>query len=36
LHDGLADSLRRRGAEADLGPIIAHRTVDQWLAANVE
>jgi MFS superfamily sulfate permease-like transporter len=36
LHDALADSLRRRGAEADLGPIIAHWTVDQWLAANVE
>ena len=32
LRDDVADSLRRRGAEADLGPIIAHRTVDQWVA----
>jgi SulP family sulfate permease len=34
LRDDVADSLRRRGAEADLGPIVAHRTVDQWVAAS--
>jgi aryl carrier-like protein len=31
----VADSLRRRGADADLGPIVAHRTVDQWVAASI-
>jgi len=35
LRDDVADSLRRRGAEADLGPIVAHRTVDQWVAARI-
>ena len=35
LHDDVADSLRRRGADADLGPIVAHRTVDQWVAASI-
>ena len=34
LRDDVADFLRRRGAEADLGPIVAHRTVDQWVAAS--
>jgi MFS superfamily sulfate permease-like transporter len=35
LRDDVADSLRRRGADADLGPIVAHRTVDQWVAARI-
>jgi MFS superfamily sulfate permease-like transporter len=35
LRDDVADSLRRRGAEADIGPIVAHRTVDQWVAARI-
>jgi SulP family sulfate permease len=35
LRDDVADSLRRRGAETDLGPIVAHRTVDQWVAARI-
>jgi MFS superfamily sulfate permease-like transporter len=35
LRDDVADSLRSRGAEADLGPIVAHRTVDQWVAPSV-
>jgi SulP family sulfate permease len=34
LHDGVADTLRRRGAEADFGSIVAHRTVDQCVAAS--
>jgi anti-anti-sigma factor len=34
LRDDVADFLRNRGAEADLGPIVAHRTVDQWAAAG--
>jgi MFS superfamily sulfate permease-like transporter len=34
LRDDVADSLRRRGAEVDLGPIVAHRTVDQWVTAR--
>jgi hypothetical protein len=29
----VADFLRIGGAEADLVPIVAHRTVDQWMAA---
>jgi SulP family sulfate permease len=33
LRDDVADFLRSRAAEADLGPIVAHRTVDQWMAA---
>ena len=36
LRDDVADFLRSRGAEADLGPIIAHRTVDQWVTASAE
>jgi hypothetical protein len=36
LRDDVADSLRRRGAETDLGPIVAHRTVDQWVAARID
>jgi SulP family sulfate permease len=35
LRDDVADFLRSRGAEADLGPIVAHRTVDQWAAASI-
>ena len=35
LRDDVADFLRRRAAEADLGTIVAHRTVDQWVAASV-
>ena len=31
LRDDVADSLRQRGAERDLGPIAAHRTVDACL-----
>ena len=34
LRDDVADFLRRRAAEADLGPIVAHRTVEQWVAAS--
>jgi hypothetical protein len=34
LRDDVADFLRSRAAEADLGPIVAHRTVDQWVAAS--
>ncbi len=32
VRDDLAEELRRRGAEADLGPILAHRTIDLCLA----
>jgi SulP family sulfate permease len=28
LRDDVADSLRRRGAEADVGPIVAHRSIE--------
>jgi MFS superfamily sulfate permease-like transporter len=35
LRDDVADFLRNRGAEADLGPIIVHRTIHQWVAASV-
>jgi MFS superfamily sulfate permease-like transporter len=34
LRDDVADFLRSRAAEADLGPIVAHRTVDQWVAVS--
>ena len=34
LRDDVADFLQARGAEADLGPIIAHRTIHQWVAAS--
>jgi SulP family sulfate permease len=33
LRDDVADGLRRRGAEAELGPIVAHLTIEQCLAA---
>lgn len=36
LRDDIADTLRRWGAESDLGPIVAHRTVEQWVAASVD
>jgi high affinity sulfate transporter 1 len=35
LRDDVADFLRLRAADADLGPIVAHRTVDQWVAASI-
>ena len=35
LRDDVADFLQSRGAEADLGPIIAHRTIHQWVGASV-
>ncbi|MGZ5910272.1 MAG: SulP family inorganic anion transporter [Reyranella sp.] len=34
LRDDVADFLHSRGAEGDLGPIVAHRTVDQLVAAR--
>jgi sulfate permease, SulP family len=34
LRDDVADFLRSRAAEVDLGPIVAHRTVDHWVAAS--
>ena len=34
LRDDVADFLRSRAAEADLGPIVAHRTVDQWVGGK--
>jgi sulfate permease, SulP family len=36
LRDDVADFLRLRAAEGDLGPIVAHRTVDQWVAASTD
>ena len=36
LRDDVADFLQGRGAEADLGPIVAHRTIDQWVAASAD
>ena len=36
VRDDVADFLRIRGAEADLGPIVAHRTIDQWMAGSPE
>jgi hypothetical protein len=33
LRDDVADFLRSRATEPDLGPIVAHRTIDQWVAA---
>ena len=32
MRDDLAEELRRRGAEADLGPVVAHRPIDGCLA----
>jgi SulP family sulfate permease len=34
LRDDVAEALRRRGAEVDIGPIVAHRTIDQWVAVG--
>jgi SulP family sulfate permease len=34
LRDDVADFLRSRGIEADLGPIVAHRTIDRWVAES--
>lgn len=34
LRDDVADFLQRRGAEADFGPIVAHRTIHQCAAAS--
>ena len=34
LRDDVAEFLQKRGAEADLGPIVAHRTIDQWVSAS--
>ena len=36
LRDDVADFLQGRGAEADLGPIIAHRTIHQWVGASAD
>jgi high affinity sulfate transporter 1 len=34
LHDDVAERLRTAGTEGDLGPIVAHRTVDECLATS--
>ena len=36
LRDDVADQLRRRGAEQVLGPISAHRTIEDCMAASAD
>jgi sulfate permease, SulP family len=31
LRDDVADALRQRGAEAELGPILVHQTIEAWV-----